>query len=185
MVRTPRFIWGSWGKLAYNRRATGKGSTFRERKKTKVSFATCGVTVAASYLKSNMERSYGICAPQTRGVDEGGGGTTTYVMPFPKVLKEVRCPVPGCPAVVHRERRLRKHFMFCHFRSKVALFQEGKEPLLRYDLCGMHMPAGKLIRHRRTACCNRNAQMRWRRWGVAINARCSEATFSLTGEEEA
>ena len=33
-----------------------------------------------------MARIHGICIPQTRGVDEvGGGGATTYVVSFPKV----------------------------------------------------------------------------------------------------
>ena len=49
----------------------------------------------------------------------------------------------------------------------------------------MHIPAGRLSRHRRTARCDKNTQMRWRRRDVAIAARCTEAKFSLTGEEEA
>ena len=57
------------------------------------------MTVAASYLKAHMVRVHGICVPQMRGIDDVGGGPTTYVMSFPKVIKEVRCPVPGCPAV--------------------------------------------------------------------------------------
>ena len=85
--------------------------------------ATYGVTVEASYLKAHMARSHGICVPQTRGVDEVGGGPTTYVVYLPKVLQEVRCPVPGCPEVAHSAGRLHKHFMFCHFRSMVAVVQ--------------------------------------------------------------
>ena len=47
MVCTQGFIWGKWGDLAYKRRATGEGETFRERKKTRVSYTTCSVTVEA------------------------------------------------------------------------------------------------------------------------------------------
>ena len=36
IVCTPGFIWEKWGELAYKRRATGEGETFRGRKKTKV-----------------------------------------------------------------------------------------------------------------------------------------------------
>ena len=57
------------------------------------------------------------------GFDEVGGGPTTYVVSFPKVLQEVRFPVPGCPAMAHSAGRLRKHFMYRHFRSKVMVFQ--------------------------------------------------------------
>ena len=48
----------------------------------------------------------------------------------------------------------------------------------------MHMPVGRIIRHRKTELCDKNTQMRWRRRGVSIAARCSEATFSIIGEEE-
>ena len=47
------------------------------------------------------------------------------------------------------------------------------------------MPSGRLIRHRKTAICDRNTQMRWRRRDVAIPAKCAAVTFSLPGEEEA
>ena len=80
---------------------------------------------------------------------------------------------------------LRKHFMFRHFRSKMAAFQEGKYPLPRCDLCRMHIPAGWLIRNSKMALCYRNTQMRWRRRDVAISYKCLEAKFILSGEEEA
>ena len=47
------------------------------------------------------------------------------------------------------------------------------------------MQAGRLTGNKRTEGCNRNTQMRWQWQYVAIAARCLEATFSLTGEEEA
>ena len=78
---------------------------------------------------------------------------------------------------------LYKHFMYSHFRSNVAVVQEGTEALPRCDLYVMHMPAGRLTRHRNTACGNKNTQMRCRRQYVAIAGRYAEATFSLTGEE--
>ena len=63
--------------MEYKRWATGEGGNFRERKKTQVSCTECGVNVAASYLKTRMEQIHGTCVPQTRGVDEVGGGPTT------------------------------------------------------------------------------------------------------------
>ena len=104
---------------------------------------------------------------------------------LPKVLKEVICPVPGCPAVAHSAGRLREHFMHFRFRSKAEVVQEGKEPLPHCDLFGMNIPAGRLIRHRRTDRYDSNTQMRWRRRYVAIAENCSEATLSFTGEDEA
>ena len=101
---------------------------------------------------------------------------------FPSVLQEVRCTVPGCPAVAHSLGRLCKHFIYCHFRSKMAVVQEGTEPLPRCDLCGM--PDGRITSNKKTVRRNKNTQMRWRRRDVAITPRCLDATFSLTGEEE-
>ena len=120
-----------------------------------------------------------------RRVDEVGGGTTTYVVSFPKVIQELRCLVPRFPAVAHSVGKLRERLMFRHFISKVAGVQEGKDMLPRCDLSGMHMPTGRLIWHRETARCNRNSQMRWRQQDVATVDKFSEVTFSLTGEDKA
>ena len=111
----------------------------------------CGVTVAASDLKAHMARSHGICVHHTRGYDEVRGRPTTYMMSLPKVLQEVRCPVPGCPAVEHSAGRLFKNFMFCPFRSKEVVVQEGKELLPRCDMCRIHLPERRIIRHRMMA----------------------------------
>ena len=73
------------------------------------------------YLKEHMARSYCICVPQTRVVNEVVGGTTTYVVYFPRVLQEVRFPVPGIPVVAHSAGRLRKHFMYIHIRYRVTV----------------------------------------------------------------
>ena len=48
----------------------------------------------------------------------------------------------------------------------------------------MHMPAGRLISHRKTERYDKKTQMIWSRQYVAIAARCLEVTVSLTGEEE-
>ena len=84
------------------------------------------MTVAASYLKTHMAQIHGICPPQTRGVNKVGGWPTLYMVFFPRVLQEVKCPVPGYPAVNHSTGRLCKHFMYCNLRSKVAVVQEGR-----------------------------------------------------------
>ena len=47
----------------------------------------------------------------------------------------------------------------------------------------MHMPAGQIIKHWWTARCNKKTQIRWRRWDVVIDNKCTEAIFSLTGED--
>ena len=49
----------------------------------------------------------------------------------------------------------------------------------------MHMPAGRLIKNRRTERCDKNTQMLWRRRDAAIADKCLEETLSLTGEDDA
>ena len=107
-----------------------------------------------------------------------------YVVHFPRVLQEVKCLLLGCPAVAHSMGRLQEHFMYRHLRSKVAVVQEGLEPLPQCDLYGMHMPEGRPIKRQRTERCKKNTQMGWQRRDVVILDRCLEETFSLTGEED-
>ena len=75
--------------------------------------------------------------------------------------------------------------MFRHFWSQIVVVQEGRETLPRCDMCGMHMPAGRIINHRQTAWCDWNTQMRWRRRDVEIAEKCTGETFSLTGDYRA
>ena len=74
--------------------------------------------------------------------------------------------------------------MFQHFFSRIEVVQEGKDPLPRYDLCGIHMPVVQLIKHQRTQRCDRNMQMWWQRRDSAISSQCADSTFSLTGEDK-
>ena len=53
----------------------------------------------------------------------------------------------------------------------MAVVQEGVELLPNCDLCGMHMPEGRLIRHQRTVRCDKNTHIRWRRRDAAVASR--------------
>ena len=150
VVFTPIFIWVHIREVTHKRRSTGEGATFRERKRTRSSCSECGATMLASSKRHHMDQSHGVSPTQTRGVDVGGRGATTYVGSFPRILKLVESPVPGCTEKAHISGRMRGNFMYGHFRSKVAVLQEGSEPLPQCDMCGIHMLVGRLIKHRRT-----------------------------------
>ena len=75
--------------------------------------------------------------------------------------------------------------MYRHFFSWIEVVQEGNEPLPHYNLCGMHMPSGRLIKYQRMQRCDMNNKMWWRRRDIAIKNRYAEVSFSLTGEDEA
>ena len=115
MVFKTSFIRGNWGEKPYKLRATGKIAPFRERRRTQVSCTKCSVTVAALYLKQHMAWIHGIYSPHTRRVDEGGGGLTTYMVSFPRVMQLVRCLVPRFLGVAHSARLIWEHFMYRKF----------------------------------------------------------------------
>ena len=45
------------------------------------------------------------------GFNMGRRVPTTYVVSFPRILKSVELPVPGCPEIFHSADRMREHFM--------------------------------------------------------------------------
>ena len=85
---------------------TGEGATFLGQKITRVSCAECEALVTVSSLIHHMKRSHGIKLLQMIGVEVREVGTTTYVVSFHFVLKNMDCAVPVCTAVDHNARRL-------------------------------------------------------------------------------
>ena len=123
-----------------------------------------------------LEGTHGEAAWHKSTVDEGGGGgggggLVTYMVSFPRAMKTVRCPVPGCPAVSHSAVRMREHFIYRHFFYRIAVVKEGTAPLPQCELCSMHMLEGRLLKYQQTQRCNWNMQMRWRRRDVAVTSR--------------
>ena len=50
-------------------------------------------------------------------------------------------------------------------------------------MCGINIPEGKLFKHRRTAHCFKNTEMRLIQRDVDFESRCEEMEFILTGKE--
>ena len=116
-------------------------------------------------------------------MDVWGGELEVYKLSFPWNLKSVDCPVEGCPAKGKTPGSVREHFMFCHWKSKLSILQEGPEPLPRCDQCGMHMQATRLFTHRQSYKCHTLTKRQIRRRDVDMMVRCGEMEFSLDGEE--
>ena len=87
VIFTTGFIWGQQGAEAYKLRATGEGSTFRERNKTRLSCEECVETMAASSLRHHIDRAHVRVLPQVRGVDVGVVGLEVYKVSFIRILK--------------------------------------------------------------------------------------------------
>ena len=129
MICTQGLIWVQIREAMYKRRETGEGEKFWERKRTSVSYLECGTEVAASSIRNHLWQSNGVILPQTRGVHVGGGGATTYVVSFPRILKLVECPVIGCTAKAHSAGSMQENFMYRHLHPKVSVMHEGIETL--------------------------------------------------------
>ena len=112
-------------------------------------------------------------------MDVEGGGSDIYKVSFPRIIKSVECPVEGCPARAKTPGRLRKHLMYRHWNSEVAIMQEGTEPLPQCEQCGMHMPTARILKHRQSNKCYKAMERRFRRRDVDMAERCGEMELSL------
>ena len=105
------------------------------------------------------------------------------MLSFTRVLNSVECSVDGCPTRANNSLRLRVHFMYRHWNLKVAILQEVPEPLSRCDKSGMHMPAARQFKQRRTERCNKATERRLRQIYVEKAKRCVDIEFSLYRRE--
>ena len=90
-------------------------------------------------------------------------------------------PVLVCPEISHIAGRMREHFVCRNFRSKVAVLQEGRETLTQWNMCVMHMTAGRLLKHQRKEHCFNNTEIGIRCRDVEVASRCLDMEFILTG----
>ena len=125
-----------------------------------------------SSLFNHTERTDGIVLPYNRGVDVVIEGPETYRVYFPQVLKLVLFLVDGCTERANKPGRLQKHFTYQHWKSKVSILQEVLEPLPRCDLCGIHFPETRVIKHRYAKRHNRGMDMRIRGRDVYMVEEC-------------
>ena len=137
----------------------------------------------ASSFRHHMERSHGILLPPIRRVEVRGGGPETYKVSLPRIFKSMEFPVEVCLARANTPGRLRDNFMYQHWKSKVAIMQEGIELLPQCDQCGMHIPAARIFNHRQADKCNKATDIILQRRDVDMAARCGEIELSLEGEE--
>ena len=112
-------------------------------------------------------------------MDVERGGLYKYVVSFLRILKSVELPVEGCLERGKKPGRLCEHFVYCHWKYRVAIIQEGPNPLPRFDRCGMHMQADRLFDYKNMAKCDRAMKRRLRRRDVEMAVRCDEVEFSM------
>ena len=80
--------------------------------------------------------------------------------------------VNACLSRKKNSGKLKRHFMYQHWNSKVSIIQEGPELLPRCNIYGIHMPDTRLIKHRHKKRCNKVMKMRLRLRDVDMVERC-------------
>ena len=69
--------------------------------------------------------------------------------------------------------------MYRHWKSQVAIVQEGPAPLPQCPRFGIYMQAARLIKNKITESCNQATEIRLRKRDVEISQREGDMEFSL------
>ena len=72
---------------AYERRITGEGASFRERKRQKVACPECGIEIARSSMQAHMQVQHGKSGKPTAQVAQPVDDPTDYRVSFPTMEK--------------------------------------------------------------------------------------------------
>ena len=89
----------------------------------------------------------------------------------------------GCPKKALIAGKMQEHFMYRQFFSKVAVLQEGCEPLHQCGMFEVHMTEGRLIKNRRTVRYFNNTEIRINWKAVEVISWCVNMEFTLTRKE--
>ena len=112
--------------VAYGRKMTGEGPTYRERKREPVECGDCGKGMVAGSLDAHRMVQHGKAKAERwiwADAETGGGGEpTTYQIEFPKGGTR-ECPVEGCPGRARTRTAMRLHFWRRHVRDVVIILE--------------------------------------------------------------
>ena len=116
MVSHPYQAAGNLSTVAYMRRVTGVGPTYRERLKGKVACGGGGEMLAAGSLSSHVVTKHRREAEirQQWSTTAAGIGPQTYRISFPAKGGPRKCPVAGCPGRVATRSAVRVHVVHRH-----------------------------------------------------------------------
>ena len=85
IICTPRFIWRHLFKGAYKQQVIGKGATFQEHIRVRVSCDDCRITMASSPLRNYMHSIHRRNLVHMREMDTQGGEGGLMWFPFPEL----------------------------------------------------------------------------------------------------
>lgn len=185
MTCHPATIQTTVSNLAYERRMTGRGESFRERQRRRVECPVCDKPMNSGSLKTHLQRIHGIDHPLTPPTepDLGASAPSNCRVSFPPTLKVRQCPVPGCHGRSHSKAGSRMHFMNRHPADTICVFEEGGQPLPRCPKCDMHISELAMNRgHTNTSACCHGTYRRHRRALALEHRRASEVVTQALGQ---
>ena len=135
---------GNYLEVAYGRKMTGEGPTYRERQKERVECGDCRKGMAAGSLEAHCMIHYRKAKEDkwswTDAATGGGGEPHTYRIEFLTKGGTRECPVEGCPGRAGTRTAMRVHFWRRHVRDIVIILKEGHLPHARCSRCNMLVP---------------------------------------------
>ena len=117
---------GNQSEVAYRRKMTGEGPTYRERQKERVECGDCEKGMTAGSLEAHHMIQHG--KAKTDAATGGVGEPHTYRIEVPTKGGTRECPAEGCPGRSGTRTAMRVHFWRRHVRDVVIILEEGNLP---------------------------------------------------------
>jgi Reverse transcriptase (RNA-dependent DNA polymerase) len=180
----PGKIRTSLSHLAYQRRTTGAGATYRDCLREQVACPHCGKHMARGSLPLHCCRQHGhepsILWNYNNVAPTAG---QLYTVSFPSNLTDCPCKVDGCPHSSRSRLGLRYHFNHRHWNDQIHIVEEHPTIYPQCARCGLHVAHSSLNnRHYNSATCHKGIHRRKNRAAERAAFEASGVTFTLNQE---
>ena len=174
---------GNQLEVAYERKMTEEGPTYRNIQNDRVECGDCGKDMAAGFLEAHHMIQYGKEKADKWSWAEAsteGGEPHTYQIEFPTKGGTREFPVEGCPGKAGTRTAMRVHFWRRHVWDIVIILEEGNLPHTRCSRCDMLVPWRSFNgRHKSTAMCSSGAERKRRRLAETEIQESTEVAFEV------
>jgi hypothetical protein len=180
MITKACIVPGPHSPVAYNRRMTRQGPTYRERQKERVTCAYCQTSMQAGHLPTHLHDQHHISrVPDPTPLDTDSNYYRVTIPP--QHAGKISCPVPDCSAqLTGTAYHLRRHFMHRHTDDVIEITNEGLLP--RCPHCRMFVKQVDDA-HLRTSECQKGFKRNVKRQTVAIQVAACNHRFTVNGSD--
>lgn len=179
----PAELHHSISAASYERRMTGIGLTYVERKRQIVECPKCQKQMQQVALQNHLmsvHQEYNRSQRRRDLFEKYQVGPMTYTVSMP-TKTGIRCPVPDCIGHADSRTNLRKHFAHRHPIDIIIIEEEG--PLPRCNSCQMFVSTANQPRHLATDICTTGTTRHQKRILELTYLEHENVTFSILDEE--